>query len=248
MQRQTQLANELWPLLLPKIKAAGFIGGTSAAGGVGEHELGGGQHKGTLLDTQAPQFLLRNGARALTGNLAVDADITIDGIDIAAHAGNPDAHHARQHGILAGADHTVSGSQWQIVGLTAANTLGLLTPSAAPGANTVVRTNGSSSATLQTAEVVNDLYVGTLDFGTNTLYEDATYLRVAGSKAVRFAQNIGNANWTVYDAGGADFSGNVNVLAGGDLSVAGSGFYAGNPVLFADSSGGNVGILCTFDP
>lgn len=40
--------------------------------------------------------------------------------ELSAHAGNPDADHVWQHGILAGADHTVSGSQWQIVGLTAA--------------------------------------------------------------------------------------------------------------------------------
>ena len=41
-----------------------------AAGGVAEHPLS--AHSGTLLDAQAPQFLLRNGLRSLTGNLAVD--------------------------------------------------------------------------------------------------------------------------------------------------------------------------------
>lgn len=221
------LASKLRSYWLRDMGAGGGVAITGG-GGMTAHALSGAYHTGTLAEAQAPW--------------------AVTDTEFGAHTSNPDAHHARQHGILASADHTVTGSQWQIVGLTAANTLGLLTPSSAPGANTVVRTNGSSSATLQTAEVVNDLYVGTLDFGTNTLYEDATYLRVAGSKTVRFAQNIGNANWTVYDAGGADFSGNVNVLAGGDLSVAGSGFYAGNPVLFADSSGGNVGILCTPDP
>jgi hypothetical protein len=75
------------------------------------------------------------------------------------------------------------------------------------------------------------------------MYEDASYLQVTGSKAVKFNQNIGNANWTVYNAGGAQFGGSVDIISGGDLTVAGSGSYAGNTVLFADSSGGNVGIM-----
>ena len=44
-----------------------------------------------------------------------------------------DQHHAQVHGIIS-TDHTVTGSQWQIVGLVGANTLGLITPSANPGA------------------------------------------------------------------------------------------------------------------
>ena len=35
-----------------------------------------------------------SGGRTLTGNLAASAGVTIDGIDISAHAANPDAHHA----------------------------------------------------------------------------------------------------------------------------------------------------------
>ena len=38
------------------------------------------------------------------------------------------------HGITDAANHSVTGSQYQIVGLTAVNTLGLLTPSASPAA------------------------------------------------------------------------------------------------------------------
>ena len=58
----------------------------------------------------------------------------------------------------------------------------------------------SSMVTLVDLTVSSDLFMtGTLDFGTDTMYEDASYLQVAGSKAVRFAQNIGNANWTVYN-------------------------------------------------
>jgi hypothetical protein len=42
--------------------------------------------------------------------------------------------------------------------------------------------------------------------------------------------------------------GNLDVTDGGDLFVAGSGAYAGNTILFADSNGGNVGIMGTPDP
>jgi hypothetical protein len=47
-----------------------------------------------LADTQAPQFLKSDGSRTLTGNLPVAGGVTIDGVDISAHAENPSAHHA----------------------------------------------------------------------------------------------------------------------------------------------------------
>ncbi len=70
-------------------------------------------HSGTLADSQAPQFLLRDGSRSLTGNLAVDTGITIDGVDLSVHVTQPDIHHAQQHvlatGSALGGDHTISG-------------------------------------------------------------------------------------------------------------------------------------------
>lgn len=157
-------ADVLWPLIEPKVRAQvraafGVVGGGS--GGVAEHELGGNQHKGTLRNDQAPQFLLVDGTRQLEGNLPVAAGVTVDGVDLSAHAANPDAHHAKQH-VLAnasglGADHTISGAvagwvlratasnaarmaqllvtdlgatglNFDVVALTAANTVGLRTP------------------------------------------------------------------------------------------------------------------------
>lgn len=50
-------------------------------------------HSGQLADGQFLNALLRDGSRSLTGNLSVAAGITIDGIDIDAHAANPNAHH-----------------------------------------------------------------------------------------------------------------------------------------------------------
>ena len=132
------------------------------------------------------------------------------------------------------------------LGLTAETDLVRLTSSSNPGATAaILATDGSGGVSLArlTIPTLGALYMdGTLDFGSDTLYEDASYLQVAGSKPVRFGQNIGGANWTVYSAGGANFTGNLDITAGGDLTVAGSGAYAGITTLFVDSSGGNVGI------
>ena len=243
-QRLSQLAAEIWPFLLPKVSnmvsGSSSGGSSSGAAAVGLHDLSGSLHRGTLADAQAPQFLLSNGNRPLTGDLAVDAGILLDGVDLSAHATDINAHHNKQHGIVDSANHTVTGSQYQVVGLTAANTLGLLTPSSSPGANALIKTDGSSAVTLSGV-----LYAdGGIDFGTNTLDEDATYLQFAGSKAIRFAQNIGNANWTVYNTGGAAFGGNVDITGTGDLYVAGSLGGAGGVL---KTSGNRVGIACVPD-
>ena len=128
MQRQTQLVNELWPLLLPRIQ--GVLGGVivgATGGGGGEltpHALGStGWHTGALADAQAPQFLKADGSRALTGNLSVADGVTIDGVDLSALD-----FHGRQHNVLDPLDHVLTGAAGQVVGLTAADTLGLVGP------------------------------------------------------------------------------------------------------------------------
>ena len=205
------------------VNAVGAAGSTGS-GSMEVHALNGAYHSGELAQTQASWAATK--------------------VELSNHAALPDVHHAKLHAITDAANHSATGSQYQIVGLTAVNTLGLLTPKSSPAANEIVKTDGASMVTLVDVTVTSDLFMsGYLDFGTNTMYEDASYLQVAGSKAVKFSQNIGNANWTVYNAGGAQFGGNVDIISGGDLTVAGSGAYAGNQVLFADSSGGNVGIM-----
>lgn len=60
-----------------------------------------------------------------------------------------DQHHEQVHGILS-SDHTVIGSALQVIGLTATNTLGLITPSSDPGAAAaILRTNASGNITIQ---------------------------------------------------------------------------------------------------
>lgn len=196
--------------------------GTGASSGLVSHPLNSGWHTGQLAQSQAPW--------------AVTDD------EFLVHTSNPDAHHAKVHAITDAANHSVTGSQYQIVGLTAVNTLGLLTPSSSPAANAVVKTDGSSGVTLVDLTVTSDLFMsGYLDFGTDVMYEDASYLQVTGSKAVRFGQNIGNANWTVFNTGGAQFGGSVDIVGGGDLTV-------GSNVFFVDVSQESVGVNCAPDP
>jgi hypothetical protein len=98
-----------------------------------------------------------------------------------------------------------------------------LTSSANPGAAAaILATDSAGLLTLRTLDVL-DLYVdGTLDMGTDTIYEDATYLQVAGAKPVNFGQTIrGGSNWSMTTAG-ALAAASANVA--GDLYAAASGF------------------------
>lgn len=102
MSKASDEANLLWPYLLKKIeRVVAGNGGSGSSGSVGiggapsPHALDSVHHTGALSDAQAPQFLLMNGTRNLTGDLAVDTGITIDGVDLSAHVADPDAHHDR---------------------------------------------------------------------------------------------------------------------------------------------------------
>jgi hypothetical protein len=118
LQASTE-ASKLWPYLLPYVekvasRAASSViiagGGSSGGGGsVAAHALSGASHTGNLADTQAPQFLKLDGTRALTGDLPVDAGVTIDGVDISAHVADPDAHH--HHATAANTAIGVDSSQ-----------------------------------------------------------------------------------------------------------------------------------------
>lgn len=106
---QTYVIEEINKVRLPKQTGGSGVGSSgSGGGGVVSHSLDGSSHSGTLADIQAPQFLKVDGSRALTGNLAVDAGITIDGVDLSAHVADANAHHAA---VTAGNGITVDGSQ-----------------------------------------------------------------------------------------------------------------------------------------
>ncbi|MFA6134407.1 MAG: hypothetical protein WC869_10385 [Phycisphaerae bacterium] len=80
----SRLAKDLWPHLEKRIGNLVVTPAAASSGGSvpSPHDLDGVHHTGTLDSTQAPQFLLMDGSRNLTGNLTVTAGVTIDGVDI----------------------------------------------------------------------------------------------------------------------------------------------------------------------
>lgn len=140
----------------------------------------------TLSMLKAP--LWADGTIALTGNLAVNSGVTVDGVDVSvlksdydahiitynAHVINADAHHAKQHSITDAANHTVTGSQYSVVGLTATNTLGILASTADGSANlnTLLRSNGSGNLKL------TSLTTATIDSTSSLTFAPATNIIV----------------------------------------------------------------------
>lgn len=159
-------------------------------------------------------------------------------------------HHNQQHSIT-GSDHTITANALQVVGATATNTLGLLTPSSNPGAAAAILATDSSGylrlvqlgigmAPAYPLDVTGDvrlsgtLYAdgGIVDFGTDYFQEGTTYLDLIGSKPLRLNQTIQASGWSVTAAGGASFGGNLTV---------------GSTVFVVDVAGSRVGINRTPD-
>lgn len=123
---------------------------------------------GTIANAQAPQFLLRDGSRSLTGSLSVDAGVTIDGIDISAHAADANAHHNQQHSVTGG-DHTITGAALSLVGATAINTLGLIAPSSNPGTTESVLKATSGLLTLPNFTATTSMRAPLIDTASGAL-------------------------------------------------------------------------------
>jgi hypothetical protein len=100
------------------------------------HDMNSAHHAGEITTAQATWAMPLAGG-TFTGTVGVSSGVTIDGVDISAHAANVDAHHVRSHAITSASDHTVTGSTYQLVGLTGTNTLGLHTPASTVAANTI---------------------------------------------------------------------------------------------------------------
>lgn len=85
---------ELFAKLKPRfIDLIGIIGGGTGPFAPTPHDLNSAHHSGTIADAQATQFLKTDGSRLLTGNQVVADGVTIDGVDISAHAASINAHH-----------------------------------------------------------------------------------------------------------------------------------------------------------
>ena len=123
---------------------------------------GGGSDHGELAglaDDDHPQYLRTDGTRALAGNLAANAGVTIDGVDISAHAANPAAHHAPV--TASDGSITLSGQAVRVADAFAGAGLGL--------ASGVL---GVNAAAAQGTQIVTD-FVGVLPAPTGGLQNTA---------------------------------------------------------------------------
>jgi len=64
-------------------------------------------------------------------------------------------HHNQSHSITSASDHTVTGAALDVVGLSATNTLGILTPSASPGAASALLKSDTSGYLTLVRSIVN---------------------------------------------------------------------------------------------
>lgn len=231
-QRLTQLADELLPLLVARL-TSGYRAAAASGGGatLGEHLLSGPLHSGTLGDSQGPQFLKTDGSRSLTGDLAVASGKTVDGIDISAHASNPNAHH---NAVTAGAGIVESSQQISLaasvagaglgyaagvlsVGVANTGATGLtaeadgvrLTSSSAPGeAASVLATDVSGLLTLVRLQTTLKVTTPLIDTASGDLMLNAASNRIIVPYPVAY-QNYDYASqttgWRIDFAGAADF-------------------------------------------
>ena len=142
-----------------KTRAASFLGG---GGGTAVKDHG---NLAGLGDDDHPQYLLVNGTRNLAGNLAVDSGITIDGIDISAHAADVNAHHARSHAITSASDHTVTGSTAQMQAYIDANVVATVNSKGVNGKT--LYSSGDSGGVASTVGITNS--VSGTSTGTGTV-------------------------------------------------------------------------------
>jgi len=154
MSTYSELWNRLKPYAIPDMRAIGTSGGrNTSTGGVATmeaHVLATTSTLGTyhtVSGLTAGQVLKATGATDAAFGALAHTNLTGIGAN---------DHHNQVHAIT-GADHTITASQYQVVGATASNTLGLLTPSAdvSGGATALLRSNAGT------------LTVGTLTAGTN---------------------------------------------------------------------------------
>jgi hypothetical protein len=148
-----------------------------------------------LGDDDHTQYLRADGGRTLTGNLPVNPGVTIDGVDLSAHAANASAHHApvtagngilvtgQQVSVGAGAGITVNVSD---VALTTPGTLTVASTNTAVGSHTHAVTSSSNpgaGAALLATNASGYLQLDRLGIGvapTAKLNVDATGAVIAG--------------------------------------------------------------------
>lgn len=153
------------------------------------------------------QYLLSDGSRALSGNLSVNALVTIDGVDVSAHAANAAAHHDAVT-LAASADAVLGLSTQQItLDTQSANTI-LAGPTSGVAASPTFRTISSSDVSDFT-EAAQDA-IGAMVASSNSItltYTDGTPSLVASNVMKEVALPLVNGE-------------NANITGtGGDLFI-----------------------------
>lgn len=166
-------------------------------------------------NTAAPSVVyIANPDATYQASLNVEGNITlggtVDGVEVGTfytsyttHIANANAHHNRSHGIISSSDHIVSGSAFDLIGLSATNTLGVLTPSASPGGTEkILKTTSAGLLTLQDLTVTGT-FTGEIDVtGTSndtfTINDD---LNDASVQLIFGRTTGGNANLTYAGVG-----------------------------------------------
>ncbi|MGD9725212.1 MAG: tail fiber domain-containing protein [Nitrospiraceae bacterium] len=194
MANQVAVDVELaWPYIQKRLERylAGAELGSGGGGTVGAltaHDLSGPYHTGTLVRSQAPW---------------VATDISAG---IASHAALPDVHHARQHSITSSSDHTITGAALSVVGATAPDTLGIITPSANPGTTESLLKATSGLLTLPqftaTTKVVAPHYTSATSFtsgftGAGVRLDDG--VATAGKTTLELDEMIVRGRMRVYE-------------------------------------------------
>lgn len=160
---------------------------------------------GLLVDDHT-QYLKADGTRPLTGSLSIADAMTIDGVDISAHAANPDAHHATATegdgidiaGQVIAVDSSVVRTSRNLTagaGLTGGGTLAA-DRTFAVGAGVGITVNAddvalaSSVAGAGLAYSVGVLSVGVANTGATGLTVEADQVRLTSSSAPGAAASI----------------------------------------------------------
>lgn len=166
------------------------------------------------------QYLLKAGG-TLTGNVAANVGVTIDGVDLSVHVADIDAHHAMQHDIAAATQHTITSAALGLVGATATNTLGIVAPSANPGAaSAVLRSDNAGALTLVQLSATTKVQTPLIDTISGNLE-----LAPVGSVHISRPLGVGVASpiYPLQVAGSGFFSGQL-YLSDGTVSAPGLSF------------------------
>ena len=188
------------------------------AGGIDHGGLGG------LSDDDHTQYLLANGTRTLTGNLAVDALITIDGRDLSVDG-------AKLDGIEALAD------------VTDADNVATAGAAMAGGAFHDGFSDFVANEHIDWTNATNDfLTIGTLGSGAITTTAGILGPNAGNNYVVGFHGYIGrSSDGIVHLAGNTDFSGTVYIAYSGSSSYVSRGYTAGNVTLYIGPAAMGVG-------